>query len=224
MKKPTLQDYGLTQADIERIKSTKQTLKIVAVSWMFVGISLFCSSSLKNLNTFILLILLLLTAPPFGPIMLYSLLKRITLSFSPVLKASERFWADSEKYERWWELTQETFWNSMTGRRFEQELAALFQKLGYQAHVTAASDDKGIDIWLEKNSLVIPVQCKAHKKPVGPGAVREFYGAMSHFGAKTGIFASLSGFTSGAHDFCRGKSIQFVDLRWIIDQQRNLSN
>lgn len=62
-----------------------------------------------------------------------------------------------------------SFWMCLDGHSFENEAASLFRKLGYQAEVTTMSGDQGIDIALtgQDDELVV-VQCKQHKKPVGP--------------------------------------------------------
>ncbi len=103
-------------------------------------------------------------------------------------------------------------------------MAKLYRSLGYNADVTAASDDKGVDIWLIRNGQTVPVQCKAHKRPIGPAVARELYGSMVHFKAEAGIIASLSGFSKGVYEYTRDKPIELVDLKWILQKQKQLES
>ena len=96
-------------------------------------------------------------------------------------RATEKYEPDCKAFEKWWVRTKETFWLSLSGRQFEYELAKLYRKLEIKADVTTASDDKGVDIWLIQNGQAVPVQCKAHKRPIGPAVARELYGSMGAF-------------------------------------------
>lgn len=109
------------------------------------------------------------------------------------------------------------FWQSLRGQRFEQELAVVYSRLGYQVTLTPSSGDKGIDIMLQSGGETILVQCKAQRHPVGPGAVRELYGTLMAGCASRAILASPSGFTKGASEFAVGKRIQLLGLSAIIE-------
>lgn len=158
--------------------------------------------------------------PPYGPFIVYFLFKALLRGLWPKFRQAMRYASAREAYEKWWLRTQTQFWKSLSGIQFEHELAALFRRIGTQAAVTRASDDKGVDIWLDRKGQRVPVQCKAHKNPVGPAAVREFFGTMQHFGSKEGILASLSGFTRGVYEYARGKPIKLLTIQDIVQMQR----
>jgi restriction system protein len=109
-----------------------------------------------------------------------------------------------KEYEAQQVRVKRQFWQSLTGPQFEHELAQLFSRTGYQVYVTPISGDEGIDIVMRKDDKKIVVQCKAHQNPVGPGVVRELYGAMMHANANEAILASLGGFTQGVLAFVKG--------------------
>lgn len=218
MKKPVLEDYGITDIDLKKAKAIKKWLKVVAVVQMFPGWWLF-EYGPKGPWIWIVLVF---AAPPFGPIILYFILKGVILLLSRSLRATGKYESACDGFEKWWVRTKETFWFSLSGRQFEHELANLYQKLGLKADVTTASDDKGVDIWLIRNGQSVPVQCKAHKRPIGPAVAREFYGSMVHFKVNSGIIASLSGFTKGVFEYTRDKPIELVDLKWILHKQKQL--
>lgn len=220
MKKPALQDYGITENDLKRAKSIKKWLKVVAVVQMFPG-WWFLEYGPKGSWIWVFFVI---AVPPYGPIIVYFILKGIFLIFSRSLRATGKYESDCNAFEKWWVRTKETFWLSLSGHQFEHELANLYRKLGLNADVTTASDDKGVDIWLIQNGQTVPVQCKAHKRPIGPAVAREFYGSMVHFKAKAGVIVSLSGFTKGVFEYARDKPIELVDLKWILQKQKQLES
>lgn len=116
----------------------------------------------------------------------------------------------------WQNKLKKDYWMSLTGHQFEHELARLYRTQGYIAKVTKGSGDKGVDIFLEKGSDKILVQCKAHKKAVGPAVARELFGAMNSFGVQKGVIASLSGFTKGVYEFVKGKDIELISIDQIL--------
>ena len=124
-----------------------------------------------------------------------------------------------EKYNAWLIRTQKEFWERLTGRAFEIEVARLLNTAGYKAQLTPATGDKGVAIFLGDGTIV---QCKAHKMPTSPGVVRELYGTLRHMRAPKAILISTSGFTSGVHEFIRGKPIQLWDANRLIAIQKDL--
>jgi restriction system protein len=125
-------------------------------------------------------------------------------------------------FDEWWRRTQRDFWRSLSGRRFEIELAALFNRLGWQARPTPASNDGGIDVELFRDGTRTIVQCQAHAKPVGPAVVRELFGALAASEAQSAMVASLSGFSPGARAFAVEHGVELIDLEWILSRQRAL--
>jgi hypothetical protein len=137
--------------------------------------------------------------------------------FSRELGNLDNYRRAKKDYDEWFTRTKTIFWNSLSGRQFEREVALLFSKMGYEVHLTPAVGDEGIDILLLKNGERIAVQCKAHKKCIGPHVARELYGAMVHSGIRKGIIVSAGGFSKGVFGF-----IDLMDLSDIMKIQRNL--
>ena len=115
---------------------------------------------------------------------------------------------------------REEFWLSLSGHRFERELATLFRGRGYDVKLTPGSGDQGVDIILKRSGRTTVVQCKQTKGPVGPAAARDLYGTLTHFEADDGILATVGGATSGVHSFFNGKPLRVMNLSEIIELQR----
>ena len=229
MKKPSYEDFNITEVDIKRVKFVKKWLKIFVVilmltSWIILVIEEFNNRNVFISNQVVALLLLSIAAAPVGPVLFYFLVKGIIFLVFPFFRSVYKFNVANNIYEKWWIRTKENFWKSLSGRQFEIELANLFRKSGHYAEVTSATDDKGVDIWLIRDNLKIPVQCKAHKKSIGPIAARELIGSMAHFNSNKAILASVSGFTKGVYEYVSDKPIELVDLNWILNQQRKLEN
>jgi Restriction endonuclease len=115
------------------------------------------------------------------------------------------------------------YWMNLGGLQYEYEIGNLFRRAGYTVTVTKPSRDEGIDIiaWNSKEKIII--QCKAHKKPIGPAVVRELYGAFISAKADRAILITLVGATKGAFGFIEGKPVEIWTIQEIIRMNANSS-
>ena len=127
------------------------------------------------------------------------------------------------QYAEWLERTKIDFWLRLNGIEFENEVARLFRKQGFKATTTRSSGDAGVDIFLQKENKITIVQCKAHKKPVGPHTIRDLYGTLIAEKADEAILVSLSGFTSGVIKYVIDKPIRLMSLTELLELQNGLS-
>ncbi len=120
--------------------------------------------------------------------------------------------------------------HSLTPRQFEEFMAALFDKKGFEVTLTAASKDGGADLFVVDNSdigsFLYVVECKKYRadRPVGVGLVRQLFGVVQSKRATAGILATTSYFTRGAKEYQRELSYQlnlhdFAAIRgWLGNQ------
>src|SRR5262249_46865446 len=96
---------------------------------------------------------------------------------------------------------------ALSPRKFEELIAALFSREGYDVTLTPASRDGGIDVYVARKdalaSLMFLVQCKRHAmdNPIQVRVIRELYGVVEQHRATGGIIATTSTFTKGAKEF-----------------------
>jgi len=136
---------------------------------------------------------------------------------NPNYKSFLQYHNVNKEYQAWLLRTQLAFWDNLTGRQFEREVANLFKRSGISSELTPASNDKGVDIVLADGTLV---QCKAHKNPISPAVARELYGTIKHFRAPKGILIAKNGFTKGVFGFVSGKPITLMDVNGLIALQK----
>ena len=125
--------------------------------------------------------------------------------------AVEKYNKAVRDYENYFKKCSIDFWNSLDGFGFEREIAKLFRSTGYDATVTPATGDGGVDIVLIKDGEKIAVQCKHHAKPVGPNDIRALQGVVASRNYSKGIFISLNGYTSIVRQEVRRGTIK-IDL------------
>ena len=106
--------------------------------------------------------------------------------------------------------------NSMSGVEFEQWTAGLFARHGYRVKPTRVVGDHGIDLEMERAGKRVVVQCKRWSGSVGEPVIREFYGALLHAGADTGIFITTASFTLQAREFAQQKPLTLLDLNSLL--------
>jgi len=86
---------------------------------------------------------------------------------------------------------------------FEEKIAKLFRKMGYNARTTQASGDFGIDVIAVKDGKKIGIQVKRYNQnnTVGVKPVMNTIGALSYYDADRAIFITSSSFTRAAEKF-----------------------
>lgn len=116
---------------------------------------------------------------------------------------------------------------NISPRKFEELVAYIMERHGYEVTLTQQSRDGGIDIFALKNegfgNILTIVDCKKYSEdnPVGIAAVRGMYGTLQIESASHGIIATTSRFTCDATNLAHEYKYQLslkdhADiLRWI---------
>ena len=233
MKKPKQKDYNLTDSRIKEIDQLKNKFEkglgekqhwfivyIFSVLWTIQIIeneSLFTPENLA-----ISLLLMIPTGVVLGLFRLAveNLIIEIVIPFfNQDYSNFKKYKKKIKEYEDWFFRTQLDFWRSLSGSKFEIELAKLFKNNGYTVQKIGGSGDKGIDLILDEN---IVVQCKAYKSKVGPAAIRDLIGTMKNSGYRNGVLASINGFSSGVPSYIRNNNIKLMDASHYINLQKKV--
>ena len=102
---------------------------------------------------------------------------------------------------------------NLTSREFEEFMAQLYNKLGYNAELTKAARDGGKDIILRKpdilGDMVFYVECKQYntKNKVGIDIIQRFAGIIEMDKINGGIIATTSFFSKDAKDWIMEKDL-----------------
>jgi len=103
--------------------------------------------------------------------------------------------------------TDPSLFYNLSSRKFEEVVAEMLSRLGYEINLTPAARDGGKDIYAAKKeqlgSFLYIVECKKYspKKRVGINMVRELHGVVQAEKATAGILVTTSFFTKPAKDF-----------------------
>lgn len=124
---------------------------------------------------------------------------------------NSKYWYDSQ------------FWYGLNGWQFEQEVADVFEKNGYNTEVTKGSGDGGVDIIMNKNNVKSIVQCKLYRgHKATPQELRALWGVKDDFNADEVIFVATDGITDMGRDFVSNKpNFRVLTLDDIIELSRN---
>jgi restriction system protein len=115
----------------------------------------------------------------------------------------------------------------LTSRQFEEFVAELFVRQGYEVQLTPASKDGGKDLYVATKSdlgtFLFVVECKkyAPDRPVGVELVRHLYGVVEAERVTGGILATTSRFTRDARRFQESFRTR-LSLKDYIDLQKLL--
>jgi hypothetical protein len=240
-----LSDYGLSDSDIEQIRSAlshNEVLKDRFDSYHIIGLYIVLVASMwpwfSVASIFLGVVAMVVYACSIGGLVVYPLGKKYfkerelkipgasnlkeyehQLAQYKVFKERERIKEEERraKEEKERERKSWEYWTELSPFEFEDEMAELFRESGYDAKVTPATGDGGVDIILSKGGKEILVQCKRHSSKVGPAPIRELYGVMSSRGVTEGFMVCPAGFTSGAYDFAKKHNILLIGLKRIME-------
>lgn len=109
---------------------------------------------------------------------------------------------------------------NMDGIEYEHFCASLLREEGWQASVSQASNDQGVDIIAERDGIEIVIQCKKYSTPVGNKAIQEVSAGRFHYGAQYAAVVTNSSFTKSAKQLANSVDVLLLhhsDLK-NIDQ------
>lgn len=104
----------------------------------------------------------------------------------------------------WLELNkQPRLLRELDPRQFEELVAELFERDGFDVTLTPFGRDRGVDLYAARatglGELRYVVQCKRYTRPIGPALVRELRGVVDREDASCGVLVTTSSFTPGAN-------------------------
>jgi len=110
------------------------------------------------------------------------------------------------------ERPKRDYWRQLSWRDLELRVTALFGRLGYRAHTTPGSGDKGVDVIAESSHEKIVIQCKQYSKPAQRNLVSELLGVKIAEKATRAILICTGGFTHDAEEYAAQHGIELWDL------------
>jgi HJR/Mrr/RecB family endonuclease len=98
-------------------------------------------------------------------------------------------------------------------QRFEDEIACLFERLGYKVQQTPYTNDLGRDAILEKDGKKYLLECKRYGETntIGRPHLQKFHSAIVSDGALGGFFVTTGTFTTGAKKHATKIGILLID-------------
>lgn len=129
----------------------------------------------------------------------------VLLKESPLLfPYVDREWLESAVTERALAINSEetsaplSLPNGLSPTEFEHFCANLLRSAGWEARVTTATGDQGIDIVGKFSGVKVVFQCKLYSTPVGNAAVQEVIAGRQYEGADFAAVISNATFTTAA--------------------------
>lgn len=121
------------------------------------------------------------------------------------------------------EPRHQAFRDEMTSIEYEHYCAEELKRSGWDARVTMASRDQGVDVIAQKSGIRLAVQCKLYRSPVGNKAVQEVVAARAHEVADYGIVVSNNSYTPAAQELARTNDVILLHHRDFAKIEKILS-
>lgn len=98
----------------------------------------------------------------------------------------------------------------VTGRDYEEYVCDLLQEEGFNAELTPASCDKGVDILVRAGDHRIAIQCKLYSHPVGIEAVQEVQTGAAFYNCDIAFVVSPQPFTDHAKSVADAVGVEII--------------
>jgi hypothetical protein len=121
------------------------------------------------------------------------------------------------------EQRHQAFRDEMTPIDYEHYCAEELKRSGWDARVTMASRDQGVDVIAQKSGIRLAVQCKLYRSPVGNKAVQEVVAARAHEVADYAIVVSNNSYTPAAQELARTNNVILLHHRDLAKIDKILS-
>lgn len=106
----------------------------------------------------------------------------------------------------------------MDGYRFEAWCADALKARGFTGvSVTQASNDQGVDILAEKDSVKYAFQCKRYSSDLGNTPIQEVHSGKDYYHRHVGVVITNQGFTTGAVSLAKETGTLLWGRKWIVD-------
>lgn len=117
--------------------------------------------------------------------------------------------------------------STLTPRAFEQLVAALYRKMGYDVELTPSTADGGKDVVASRvddgSRQLLFVECKLYAGPVGVETVRGLLGVVANARATSGVLVTNSRLTRGARalvaDEPRLHAVEAAELLRLLSER-----
>jgi TPR repeat protein len=106
----------------------------------------------------------------------------------------------------------------LSWQQFEDEVALMFERLGFAVKQTPYVNDGGRDLILSKDGKKYLGECKKYAEGSVSGRpdLQKFHSAMITDGAVSGLFVTAGGFTNEATDFAPLVQIELIDQDKLV--------
>jgi len=114
--------------------------------------------------------------------------------------------------------------------KFEDEIAAMFKRLGYNVKQTPYSSDAGRDaiLWKEGEKYVLECKKYSSERQSGRPELQKFHSALISENARKGFFVTTGNFSRDAVKFAKSAQIELINgnklIKYLIDSKPGISD
>lgn len=112
----------------------------------------------------------------------------------------------------------------MNGQEFENFIALIFSRMGYQTEVTKASGDQGVDVIATKGDKKIGIQAKCYSNIVGNSAIQEVVAGKAFYKLDKVIVATNNFFTDSASQLAQANGVVLWDRNMLKEKINEIVN
>ncbi len=127
---------------------------------------------------------------------------------------AEKYESESRNnWQRFYRLRNLSSLDKLDGLEFEKAISFIYKKLGYNAEVTQASGDFGIDVIATRGEEKLAIQAKRYKGAVGVKAVQEVASGALYYEATRAVVITNSFYTPQAKELADKLNVALINRK-----------
>jgi hypothetical protein len=140
---------------------------------------------------------------------------RVRLSYQirgRVLKSYSIAYAEEEKLS-----------HTLSGTEYEKLCGKILSEIGWSIKHTKISNDQGVDLLATRGSIILCIQCKRHKAPVGNDAVQAIFAGKTFYSATHACVVTTSGYTKAAKELAASTNVTLLRTKDLYSIHKKIS-
>lgn len=118
---------------------------------------------------------------------------------------------------------EERLSHTLSGMEYEKLCGKILSEIGWSVKFTKGSNDQGVDLLATRDSIILCIQCKRHKSPVGNDAVQAIFAGKTFYSATHACVVTTSGYTKAAKELAASTDVTLLRTKDLYSIHKKIS-
>lgn len=118
---------------------------------------------------------------------------------------------------------EERLSHMLSGTEYEKLCGKILSEIGWSVKFTKGSNDQGVDLLATRDAIIVCIQCKRHKSPVGNDAVQAIFAGKTFYSATHACVVTTSGYTKAAKELAARTNVTLLRTKDLYSLHQKIS-